>query len=75
MKSVFNFISRPLAIGPALAIALGLGLALPAVARAQTATPLDRMASLVDYVAADYPGAVKNGKVLVASEWAEQEGM
>ncbi|HZS35413.1 MAG TPA: FTR1 family protein [Polyangia bacterium] len=36
---------------------------------------VERLAALVDYVAADYPGAVKNGRVIAESELAEQQGM
>ncbi len=35
----------------------------------------ERLAALVDYVAADYPGAVKDGKVIAESELAEQQAM
>src|SRR5271167_2083644 len=60
MKTVFNFI---------------LLAALAESAVAQKSTPLQRLAALVDYIAADYPGAVKDGKVLAESEYAEQKGM
>ena len=65
MKTVFNFI-----------FVWGL-LALPAggAARAQRATPLERLAALTDYVAADYAGAVRDGKILAASEYEEQRGL
>jgi high-affinity iron transporter len=36
---------------------------------------LARLAGLCDYVAADYPGAVKDGKVIAADEYAEQKAM
>src|SRR5205823_5246784 len=36
---------------------------------------LERLAALVDYVAADYPGAVQGGRVVAETELAEQEGM
>jgi high-affinity iron transporter len=63
---------------PVLAVAL---LALPV--RAHAAAPVgaaeraqaQQLVSLVDYVAADYPRAVKDGKVLVASEYAEQKAL
>ncbi|HWE30924.1 MAG TPA: FTR1 family protein, partial [Polyangia bacterium] len=64
MKTVLNFIFAAvfalLAGGPA---------------HAQTATPLERLASLTDYVAADYAGAVRDGKILAASEYDEQRGL
>jgi high-affinity iron transporter len=60
MKTVFNFI---------------LLASLAASARAQKSTPLEKLASLVDYIAADYPGAVKDGKVIAESEFKEQQGM
>ena len=44
-------------------------------AHAQTAGPLERLASLADYVAADYAGAVHDGKVIAASEYDEQRGL
>jgi high-affinity iron transporter len=34
-----------------------------------------RLAGLCDYVAADYPGAVKDGKVVAQDEYAEQQAM
>lgn len=34
-----------------------------------------RLAGLCDYVAADYPGAVKDGKIIAADEYAEQRAM
>lgn len=36
---------------------------------------LQRLAALVDYVAADYAGAVQGGKVLAAAEYEEQRGL
>lgn len=60
MKTVFNFI---------FAAALLTG----AAARAEGPSTVERLASLVDYVAADYPGAVKGGKVLAQSEYQEQK--
>src|SRR5205823_2237873 len=62
MKTVFNFI-----------FALGLGAMLAAPARAEGPSTLERLASLVDYVAADYPGAVKDGKVIAEAEFKEQQ--
>jgi high-affinity iron transporter len=59
VKTVFNFI-----------FVAGL---LGGVARAEGPSALERLASLVDYVAADYPGAVRGGKVIAASEYAEQK--
>ncbi|HET6612292.1 MAG TPA: FTR1 family protein [Kofleriaceae bacterium] len=37
-----------------------------------TADKVRRLAAIFDYVAADYPGAVKDGRVLSAAEYAEQ---
>ena len=52
-----------------------LGLALrPASARAD-APRTDELAAIVAYVVADYPGAVKDGRVLAESEYAEQRGL
>lgn len=47
----------------------------PAVAAADADTPqrkVERLASLADYVAADYPGAVKDGRILSPTEYEEQ---
>ncbi len=41
----------------------------------ERATQTQQVAALVDYVAADYPGAVKEGKVLDESEYAEQRNL
>lgn len=46
-----------------------------AAAHAQGATPLERLAALTDYVAADYAGAVRDGKILAQSEYDEQRGL
>jgi high-affinity iron transporter len=35
----------------------------------------ERLAAVAAYVAADYPGAVRNGRVLVESEYEEQRGL
>jgi high-affinity iron transporter len=64
LKTVLNFIFAALV----LAIA-------GRPAHAQQATPLERLASLTDYVAADYAGAVRDGKILAASEYEEQRGL
>lgn len=64
MKTVFNFICASLAVGAALA---------PAPAGAEGPGNVERLASLVDYVAADYPGAVKAGRVVAESEYQEQK--
>src|SRR3954467_12125607 len=42
-----------------------------------TGTPgsLARLAATVDYVAADYAGAVKNGEIVAAQEYREQQQM
>ncbi len=60
MKTVINFIFVCLLAG---------------AAQAQQATPLERLAALTDYVAADYAGAVRDGKILAASEYEEQRGL
>jgi len=75
LKTVFNFIfgrapGRAGLLGLAAIVVAGGG-----VARAQHATPLERLAALTDYVAADYAGAVRDGKILVASEYEEQRGL
>ncbi|HEX8954297.1 MAG TPA: FTR1 family protein, partial [Polyangia bacterium] len=44
-------------------------------ARAQHATALERLAALTDYVAADYAGAVRDGKIVAESEYEEQRGL
>ncbi len=50
-------------------------------ARAQNApmiaapAPRERLAALVEYLAADYAGAVKNGEVIALSEYEEQLGL
>jgi high-affinity iron transporter len=64
MKTVFNF-------------TLAAGLLAIAVANAAADEPssLARLAATVDYVAADYPGAVKDGRVLAESEYREQQQM
>src|SRR5262245_5862421 len=36
------------------------------------ATPLERLAALVDYIGADYAGAVKAGQVIAQAEYDEQ---
>lgn len=67
MKTVINFIFA----SALAAVVLGAG----PVAHAQRATPLERLAALTDYVAADYAGAVRDGKILAASEYEEQRGL
>ena len=64
MKTVLNFIFA--------AVALVGG---AAAGRAQTASRLERLAALTDYVAADYAGAVRDGHILAASEYEEQRGL
>src|SRR4051794_39873194 len=63
MKTVFIFTSLAFAVG----------------ARADEGAPpleLQRLAALVDYVAADYPGAVGDGgQVQAATEYEEQRGL
>jgi high-affinity iron transporter len=38
-------------------------------------SPVEKLAGLVDYLAADYPGAVKDGQVIAPDEYAEQRGL
>jgi high-affinity iron transporter len=66
MKSVFNFILAGVLVG---------GLLAPRRARAQADASLQRLASLADYVAADYPGAVRDGRVVTPTEYEEQRGL
>ncbi len=40
-------------------------------ARAASST-VERLAAVIDYVAADYPGAIKNGQIVTESEYQEQ---
>ena len=44
---------------------------LPATADAQTASPVQTAWRLLDYVAVDYPGAVKDGRIVSDTEYAE----
>lgn len=62
MKTVINFIFGLLLVGGG-------------VAAAQESRPLERLAALADYVAADYAGAVQDGRVVVESEYDEQRGL
>lgn len=59
VKFIFNF----------TVIALTLS---ASVAGAQSGSELQRLAALADYIAADYPGAVHGGRVIVSSEYDEQ---
>ncbi|MGZ3439880.1 MAG: c-type cytochrome, partial [Polyangia bacterium] len=70
MKTVINFISRRVVPLVGLLALLPAGAAL-----AQRATPLERLAALTDYVAADYAGAVRDGKIVAESEYDEQRGL
>ena len=65
-----------------LALLLGLGivavLGLPRTARgqgAELARSTQQVAALVDYVAADYPQAVRDGEIVEQSEYAEQQNL
>jgi high-affinity iron transporter len=69
VKTVFNFICT-LAL-----VAAGSARGLAVEDAAPSGKAVERLAALVDYVAADYPGAVKNGQVIAESELAEQQGM
>jgi high-affinity iron transporter len=73
LKTVINFIFAPRLVGGVLVCA-GL-LTAGGAAEAQSAGPRERLAALADYVAADYAGAVQNGKVVTASEYEEQRGL
>jgi len=63
MKSIFIFI-----------LVLGFGSVAHADAPMQPRTT-ERLAAIIAYVVADYPGAVKDGQVLAADEYAEQGGL
>jgi high-affinity iron transporter len=56
-------------------VSAGVLLAVPARADAQANEPKALVAGLCDYVAADYPGAVKGGRVIRKQEYAEQATM
>jgi high-affinity iron transporter len=65
LKTVIKIIFASAAVAIAIA---------PATARAERSTR-ERLAALADYVAADYPGAVRDGKVIAESEFDEQRGL
>jgi high-affinity iron transporter len=72
LKTIFN--------SACVLLALGAVLAAPRLARADEATAVgdlrtQQVAALVDYVAADYPQAVQDGKVLEPTEYAEQQNL
>jgi high-affinity iron transporter len=80
LKTDFNFISlrrvlRRFRYFELLLVSLLLLPRLEGAAHAQSSTPLERLAALADYVAADYNGAVRDGKILAASEYEEQRGL
>lgn len=55
-----------------LAIVVAVVASLSVVVTAQAAvTPAETIWRLLDYVAVDYPGAVENGKIISAAEYAE----
>src|SRR5690242_10290965 len=60
MKLIFNIV---------MALALAPGVA------GAAADDLQKLAAMVDYVAADYPFAVKGGQVASPTEYEEQRGM
>jgi high-affinity iron transporter len=74
VKTVFNFILFAALVGAAHAAEPPTSSPTSAPANSP-AKAIERLAALVDYVAADYPGAVLNGTVLSESELAEQQGM
>ncbi|HEY2027993.1 MAG TPA: cytochrome c [Myxococcales bacterium] len=53
----------------------GAVLATSLAAAAEEGGELRRLAALVDYLAADYPGAVKAGAIIAESEYEEQRGV
>ncbi len=67
LKTIFN-----------IRLLLLIGWLLPWTAHAEeeaATRQTQQVASLVEYIAADYPGAVKDGKVLDESEYAEQRNL
>ncbi|WP_254784692.1 cytochrome c/FTR1 family iron permease [Sphingomonas sp. OK281] len=50
-----------------------LAILLPGTADAQPAAPVQTAWRLLDYVAVDYPGAVKDGRIVSATEYAEMQ--
>ncbi|MEO6950683.1 MAG: hypothetical protein ABI321_02640, partial [Polyangia bacterium] len=64
MKIVFIFICVSVA---------GLGAGFAHAEEAPHTT--ERLAAIVSYVVADYPGAVKDGKIIAESEYAEQQNL
>lgn len=70
----FNFIVRKWPRPVAFTLLLGF-LCSSRAAQAQSSTPLEHLAALADYVAADYNGAVRDGKILAGSEYDEQRGL
>jgi len=75
LKTIFNCnITRPILFGGPVLFALLLGLGRADAASAEDpARVTQRLAQVVDYVAADYSGAVRDGQVIEASEWKEQQ--
>ncbi len=74
LKTIFNcklHVAAHFAIGCLLVCIAGAGIQV-----AHGAEPLERttqrLAQVVDYVAADYSGAVRDGQIIEASEWKEQ---
>jgi len=65
MKFIFN-------IGGGLLLSASLAQASPAPSLAADGGNAQRLVLLLDYVAADYGGAVKDGRVLASGEYAEQ---
>jgi high-affinity iron transporter len=78
VKAIFNFISAG-TWRRALTLSIGwLGVCglFGSQARAVPERhPAERLAAVAAYIAADYPGAVKNGQVVADSEYREQRGL
>jgi high-affinity iron transporter len=71
VKTVINF---KLAACVLAALACGR-LARADEVTAQQPHTVERLAAIVSYVIADYPGAVKDGRILAQEEYAEQDGL
>lgn len=72
MKTIINITKEPTLHGAAIVL---LAVSLLAGAARADGGAVQRLAAIVDYVAADYPGAVRDGQVLSATEYEEQANM